>query len=173
MADSDIIDWEQMYVLIDELGLRGYEMQHFEVCKNLWKTKVGKTGQADTLQGELLREVEKLRGEAMDNGNRNWDDNFAFFCDNIKQTLADSKLFDAKRLDNLSRLLDFVKECGEYAGSYAAGEISDDELPDFAHIQQQLEQIDLTVESLKLWVANTIAEGRIDKSKLDSYIKNS
>ena len=140
MADSDIIDWEQMYVLMDELGLRGYEMQHFEVCKNLWKTKVGKTGQADTLQGELLREVEKLRGEAMDNGNRNWDDNFAFFCDNIKQTLADSKLFDAKRLDNLSRLLDFVKECGEYAGSYAAGEISDDEVDParFAYVDDDL-----------------------------------
>ena len=48
------------------------------------------------------------------------------------------------------------------------GEISDDELSDFAHIQRQLEQIDLTVESLKLWVANTIAEGKIDKDKLEA-----
>ena len=140
MADNDIIDWEQMYVLMDELGLRGYEMQHFEVCKNLWKTKADKTGQADTLQGELLREVEKLRCEAQDNGNMNWDDNFAFFCDNIKQTLAESKLFDAKRIDNLSRLLDFVKECGEYAGSYSAGEISDDEVDParFAYVDDDL-----------------------------------
>ncbi|MBR6391095.1 MAG: helix-turn-helix domain-containing protein [Lachnospiraceae bacterium] len=50
----------------------------------------------------------------------------------------------------------------------ADGEISDDELSDFAHIQQQLEQIDLTVESLKLWVANTIAEGKIDQDKLNA-----
>ncbi|MCR5596213.1 MAG: helix-turn-helix domain-containing protein [Lachnospiraceae bacterium] len=48
----------------------------------------------------------------------------------------------------------------------ADGEVSDDELPDFVQIQKQLDQIDLTVESLKLWVANTIAEGKIDKEKL-------
>ncbi len=49
----------------------------------------------------------------------------------------------------------------------ADGVISDDELPDFVKIQKQLEQIDLTVESLKLWVASTIADGKIDKGKLN------
>ena len=49
----------------------------------------------------------------------------------------------------------------------ADGIISDDELPDFVNIQKQLDQIDLTVESLKLWVANTIAEGKIDKNRLN------
>ncbi len=49
----------------------------------------------------------------------------------------------------------------------ADGVISDDELPDFVNIQKQLDQIDLTVESLKLWVANTIAEGKIDKTKIN------
>jgi transcriptional regulator with XRE-family HTH domain len=48
----------------------------------------------------------------------------------------------------------------------ADGEISDDELPDFVSIQKQLDQIDLTVEALKIWIANTIAEGKIDKAKL-------
>lgn len=140
MADNDIIDWEQMYVLMDELGLRGYEMQHFEVCKNLWKTKVGKTGQADTLQGELLREVEKLRCEAQDNGNMNWDDNFAFFCGNVKDTLAGSGLFDAQHCEKLARLLDFVKECGEYAYRYGAGEIPEDEADPvkFAYVDDDL-----------------------------------
>ncbi len=54
----------------------------------------------------------------------------------------------------------------------ADGIISDDEISDFATIQKQLEQIDLTVESLKLWVANMIAEGKIDKTKLDQYLHN-
>ena len=140
MAENDLIDWEQMYSLVNELGLRGYEFQHFDTCKNLWDTKVPASGQADTLQGELLREVEKLRTEAMDNGNLNWDDNFAFFCDNIKQTLADSNLFDSQRLENLSRLLDFVKECGEYAASYNAGEIPDEEADPvkFAYVDDDL-----------------------------------
>ena len=53
----------------------------------------------------------------------------------------------------------------------ADGEITDDELPDFASIQTQLEHIDVTVEALKLWVANTIADGKIDKDKLDKLKK--
>ena len=37
---------------------------------------------------------------------------------------------------------------------------------DFVAIQKQLEQIDLTVESLKLWVSSMIADGKINKDKL-------
>ena len=51
----------------------------------------------------------------------------------------------------------------------ADGVISDDELKDFADIQKQLENIDMTVESLKLWVANTIAEGKINEEKLKQF----
>lgn len=50
----------------------------------------------------------------------------------------------------------------------ADGVISDDELSDFADIQKNLEQIDSTVESLKIWVANTIAQGKLDKDKLET-----
>lgn len=49
----------------------------------------------------------------------------------------------------------------------ADGQITDDELVDFVSIQKQLDQIDLTVESLKLWMQSTIAEGKINKAKLD------
>ena len=49
----------------------------------------------------------------------------------------------------------------------ADGQITDDELVDFVCIQKQLDQIDLTVESLKLWMQSTIAEGKINKAKLD------
>ena len=50
----------------------------------------------------------------------------------------------------------------------ADGQISDDELEDFANIQKQLEHIDATVEALNLWVNGTIAEGKINKEKLDA-----
>lgn len=53
----------------------------------------------------------------------------------------------------------------------ADGIISDDELPDFVKIQQQLDNIATTVASLKLWVSKTIAEGKIDKEKLDALSK--
>ncbi len=53
----------------------------------------------------------------------------------------------------------------------ADGQISDDELEDFASIQNQLEHIDATVEALKLWVEGTIAEGKISKDKLNTLRK--
>ena len=49
----------------------------------------------------------------------------------------------------------------------ADGVISDDELLDFVNIQKQLDQIGLTVDALKLWMSNTVAEGKIDKEKLE------
>ena len=53
----------------------------------------------------------------------------------------------------------------------ADGVVSDDELSDFADIQKNLDQIDSTVESLKIWVANTIAEGKLNKEKLEDLKK--
>lgn len=50
----------------------------------------------------------------------------------------------------------------------ADGKIEGDELQDFANIQDQLEQLSLTVDSLQLWVNNTIASGAIDKDKLEA-----
>lgn len=52
----------------------------------------------------------------------------------------------------------------------ADGVISDDELPDFVSIQKQLSQIDQTVESLKIWMANTVANGQINKEKLNALL---
>ena len=49
----------------------------------------------------------------------------------------------------------------------ADGEISDDELPDFVRIKKQLDHIDLTVESLKLWIENMIADGKINEKMLN------
>lgn len=54
----------------------------------------------------------------------------------------------------------------------ADGEIHDDELEDFVMIQDKLQQISMTVDSLKLWVNNTIASGKIDKSKLEEIQKS-
>ena len=63
--------------------------------------------------------------------------------------------------DQKNRLIDIT----------ADGVISDDELPDFVSIEKQLDLIDSTVESLKIWVARTIADGKINKSKLQNLRK--
>lgn len=49
-----------------------------------------KSGQADTVQGELLRASEKLRDEAHRNGNMNWDAGHEILANYIKETLLGS-----------------------------------------------------------------------------------
>lgn len=53
----------------------------------------------------------------------------------------------------------------------ADGEISEDELADFAKIEQGVEQISMAADSLVLWVNNTIASGKIDEEKLEAARK--
>lgn len=44
----------------------------------------------------------------------------------------------------------------------ADGEIGDEEITDFVNIQNKLEEISLTVESLQLWSQRMLATGKID-----------
>lgn len=46
------------------------------------------------------------------------------------------------------------------------GKISDDEIPDFAHISAKLDDISLAINSLNLWVDQTIADNNINKELL-------
>ena len=47
-------------------------MKYPDEARSLWQTSVPRSGLAATVQGELLRAVEKLRDEAQRNGNINW-----------------------------------------------------------------------------------------------------
>ena len=47
----------------------------------------------------------------------------------------------------------------------ADGSISDDEIEDFIYIQEELERISVTVETLQLWSERMIANGIIDEQK--------
>lgn len=48
------------------------------------------------------------------------------------------------------------------------GAITEDELPDFLAIQDSLEKLSLAVSSLRLWVDQKIAEGKIDKALISN-----
>ena len=52
------------------------------------------------------------------------------------------------------------------------GEISEDEIRDFVAIQEELEKITLSVNTLKLWIEKTIADGKIDKELLEAARQN-
>ena len=68
-SNDDKIDWSKQYEIVDKISVKGYLQRHFEECKYIWRNMVPKSGQANNLQGEMLRMAEKLRNEAVDNGN--------------------------------------------------------------------------------------------------------
>ena len=72
-----------------------------EIAMKIWTELVPKTGIANTVHGELLQAVEKLRDNAQHNGiskNRRQQKRTARF---IRDTLIDSKLFDAAEIERI------------------------------------------------------------------------
>lgn len=51
----------------------------------------------------------------------------------------------------------------------ADGVVSDDELRDFVLIQEELERISITVETLQLWSEKMLDNGMIDAEKYEAY----
>lgn len=47
------------------------------------------------------------------------------------------------------------------------GELTADEIPDFLKIKEELEKMALAIDSLNLWIDQTIASGKIDKNLLE------
>jgi hypothetical protein len=85
-------------------------VKYFREASALWKTYVPSSGQADTVQGELVRAVEKLRDEAQRNGTLNWDVGHEILATFLRDTLLGSGVFDtAARAEidgDVTRLLD-------------------------------------------------------------------
>ena len=86
-------------------------MHHFDEARKIWQTFVPKSGQAETVQGELLRAVEKLRDGAIRNGNVNWDPGFETLLDYLDAHLLDPVVFDPETITatkaSLARLRDY------------------------------------------------------------------
>lgn len=51
----------------------------------------------------------------------------------------------------------------------ADGMIEGDEIQDLIHIQEELERISITVETLQLWVEKMLADGVIDRDAYDRF----
>jgi len=115
-------------ITIEQLIVEPYEQKYFNECKFIWKNYIPKSGQSNVLQGELLRDLEKLRFEAQDNGNINWDDDFSYFCEFIRNTLCTKDIFTDEEKNRIVLILDYFKDCGEYAKQWNNGLISDEDV---------------------------------------------
>ncbi len=77
-----------------------------------------------------------------------------------------SKELSIITLEMLSTLNTLSKEKDRLIDIAADGTITADEVPDFLKIKQELDEMSSTIESLKLWIDNTIASGKMDPDLL-------
>lgn len=97
-------------------------MKYFEEAKAIWKKYVPPNGQSETVEGELIRAIEKLRYEAQNNGNANWDVEFVRFCDYIWDSLNDDVVFKHDELKEIKNDVDELRN--------SVAPVFDDELYD-------------------------------------------
>lgn len=151
-------------ITLEALMNEEYQQRYFDECKYIWKNYVPKSGQSNVLQGELLRQIEKLRGEAQDNGNRNWDADFEYFCDFIKDTLCSQDMFSEEEKEKFVLILNHLKACGNYAMRLHDGQIPDNEI--------DVEKIAYVKDNLYDMVADAIGQLQLKYTTPIPFEKN-
>ena len=114
--------------LIESLIAEEYSQRYFDECQFVWQNYVPQRGRAKTLQGELLREIERIRCEAQDNGNVNWNNEYARYCDFISRSLTEQSMFSKNQKEIVIAIMAYIKDCGTYAKKYNDGEIDDSDV---------------------------------------------
>jgi hypothetical protein len=78
----------------------------------LWKALVPDSGQAETVQGELIRCIGCLGSERYRNGNANWDEGFVLMAQYLAKHLGDGT-FDVKTTRLIEQDVEAVIEAGK------------------------------------------------------------
>ncbi len=98
-----------------------------------------------------------------------------YYCANQcpigQQYVPEIKIKDLSQivLEMLASLNSMQKRKDRLIEITADGEISEDELDDFIFIQEELERISITVETLQLWSEKMLATGEIDPEQYRAY----
>lgn len=114
-------------VTIEQLKVQPYEMKYFNECRELWKTAVPERGKSGELCGEVLRQIEKLRYEAQNNGNANWEEEYESYCRFIGKTLCAQDIFTEEEKRQFRLILNFFSRSGRYSVRIMNGEITEEE----------------------------------------------
>ena len=142
-------------VTLEQLKASSYEMKYSRECRFIWKSYVPEKGQCSVLQGEVLREIEKLRYEAQNNGNANWDEGFDRFCGFIESTLCSMEIYSETEKEKFRIILKYFSECGRYALRMYDGKISSDEfdIDMIAWVDDNL--YDILADAVGYWQSNS------------------
>ena len=116
---------------------------------------------------EVLAMAEKYRQPSLCN----------YYCANQcpigQEYVPEIKVKDLSQivLEMLASLNSVSKQKDRLIEITADGKISGDELEDFIFIQEELERISITVETLQLWSERMMATGEIDEEQYNAYKK--
>lgn len=77
-----------------------------------------------------------------------------------------SKELSQITLEMLATLNKLTREKERLIEITVDGELTEDELPDFLKIKEELERMAAAIDSLNLWIEQTIISGKIDKNLL-------
>jgi len=116
---------------------------------------------------EVLTMAEKYRQPSLCN----------YYCANQcpigQEYVPEIKVKDLSQivLEMLASLNSVSKQKDRLIEITADGKISGDELEDFIFIQEELERISITVETLQLWSERMMATGVIDEEQYNAYKK--
>ena len=98
-----------------------------------------------------------------------------YYCANVcpigQEYVPEIKVKDLSQivLEMLASLNSIQKRKERLIEITADGEISGDEISDFVHIQEELERISITVETLQLWSERMLATGAIDMEAYNAH----
>jgi len=84
----------------------------------LWRDLVPRRGQANTVQGELVRAIARLAVESYKNGNLNWNGSFRQLVTFLRKHLTDESVFDAPTIAQIKRDLADIGAVGNGSQGY-------------------------------------------------------
>jgi len=108
---------------IEDIACEDYNQHYLSECKDIWSFYVPKVGQSTCLQGELLRELEIIHREAVENENKAFDWQCEYFCEFIYDSLESNTAMPAKDLSRVKLCLNHFLDCGKYAKDFYEGNV--------------------------------------------------
>lgn len=112
-------------VSLRDLIVVDYSKKYVAECQYIRENYIPEQGPSEVLQGELLREIEMLRNEAVEQGNSQWDMDFSYFCENIKWKLTNLSIYTEEELLKINLIIDYLKYTGENKISYTKDNLYD------------------------------------------------
>ena len=84
------------------------DIKWWEEQPKLWERLVPPKGQADSVQGELIRCTGKMTDEAYRNGNMNWEEGYEKLVKYVGEKLNDAETFTSDELEKISEAVESI-----------------------------------------------------------------